>query len=135
MTARQQDAAHAIAVAGLAGVFGYQGLVPKLWKTDPSEVALWEAYGVPWPRATQIVRAVGAAEATFGIVTLARWNQRWPFVVALAGMPAVAVAASVTDRSLVGKNFSPVSLGLAVVALAGVALATSRAASPSRSRR
>ena len=51
-------------------------------------------------------------------------------VVALAGMPAVAVAASVTDRSLVSKNFSPVSLGLAVVALAGVALATSRAASP-----
>ena len=133
MTARHQDAAHAIAVAGLAGVFAYQGLVPKLWKTDPGEVALWEAYGVPRPRATQIVRAVGVAEATFGIVTLARQNQRWPFVIALAGMPAVAVAATTTDRSLASKNFSPISLGLAVVALAGVALATTPGASRSRS--
>jgi DoxX-like family len=135
MTAQPRSAAHTIAVAGLAGVFAYQGLVPKLWKTDPSEVALWEAYGVPRPRATQIVRAVGAAEATFGIATLARRNRRWPFLVALAAMPAVAIAATTTDRSLASKNFSPVSLGLAVVALAGVALATTPEASPSRSRR
>jgi hypothetical protein len=134
MTARQQAAAHTIAVAGLAGVFAYQGLVPKVWKTDPSEVALWEAHGVPRLRATQIVRAVGAVEATFGIMTVARRNQRWPFVIALAAMPAVALAATTTDRSLVSKNFSPVSFGLAVIALAGVALATSRGASPSRSR-
>jgi DoxX-like family len=135
MTARTRAAAHAIAVAGLAGVFAYQGLVPKVWKTDASEVALWEAYGVSRPRATQIVRAVGAVEATFGLMTLARRNQRWPFVVALAAMPAVAIAATTTDRSLASKNFSPVSLGLAVVALAGVALATTREASPLRSRR
>ena len=135
MTARRRDAAHAIAVAGLAGVFVYQGLVPKVWKADPSEVALWEAHGLDRARATQIVRAVGAVEATFGLVTLARRNRRWPFVIALAAMPAVAIAATTTDRSLASKNFSPVSLGLAVVCLAGVALATRREASPSRSRR
>ena len=134
MSERHRSAAHTIAVAGLAGVFAYQGLVPKVWKADPSEVALWEAHGVPRPRATRIVRAVGAAEATFGIVTVARQHQRWPFAIALTAMPAVALAAGTTDRSLLSKNFSPISLGVAVVALAGVALATSRGASPSRSR-
>jgi hypothetical protein len=135
MTARRRDAAHAIAVAGLAGVFAYQGLVPKVWKPDPGEVALWEAYGVPQPRATQIVRAVGVVEATFGFATLVRQNQRWPFMVALVTTPAVFVAAAMTDRSLPTRTFNPVSLGLAVVALAGVGLATTRGASPSRSRR
>ncbi len=126
MRASNQGAAHALAVAGLAGVFAYQGLVPKVWKTDPSEVALWEAFGVAQPRARQIVRAVGAAEATFGLVTVARRHQRWPFVIALAAMPAVAIGATTADRSLASRNFSPISLGVAVVALAGVALATGR---------
>jgi DoxX-like family len=134
MTSRHQTAAHGIAVAGLAGVFAYQGVVPKLWKRDPGEVAIWQGLGLPERRATRMVLVTGAAEATFAVVTVARRNHRWPFLVPLAAMPAVALVASRSDRSLVTRTFNPVSFAVAVVALAGVALATTREASPSRSR-
>jgi hypothetical protein len=70
------------------------------------------------------VRAVGAAEAAFAVVTVVRSNQRWPFVIALAAMPTLVVGAAKADRSILTQAFNPASLGLAVAALAGVALAT-----------
>jgi hypothetical protein len=125
--------AHAVAVAGLAGVFAYQGLVPKLWKLDRGEVAIWQTLGLGEARAGQLVRAVGAMEAGFAIATVARSQKRWPFAVALAAMPALAIGAAKADRSILAHAFNPGSLGLAVSALAGVALAT-REGRPSGSR-
>jgi hypothetical protein len=121
---RNQAIAHAIAVGGLAGVFAYQGLIPKVWKLDGGEVAIWQSLGLPHRRAIRVVRAVGAAEAAFAVVTVARSNKRWPFVIALAAMPTLAIGAAKADRSILTKVFNPASLGLAVAALAGVALAT-----------
>ena len=121
---RDQAVAHATAVAGLVGVFAYQGLVPKVWKVDAGEVAIWQGLGLSSPRARQTVRAVGAAEAGFAVATAARSDKRWPFVLAMAAMPALAVGASKGDRSVLARAFNPGSLGIAVVALGGVALAT-----------
>jgi DoxX-like family len=122
--ARNQAIAHAIAVGGLAGVFAYQGLVPKVWKLDGGEVAIWRGLGLPDRQATRVVRAVGAVEAAFAVATVARSSKRWPFVIALAAMPTLAIGAAKADRSILTKAFNPASLGLAVAALAGVALAT-----------
>jgi hypothetical protein len=130
---RDQAVAHAIAVSGLAAVFAYQGLVPKVWKLDGGEVAIWQGLGLPRGRATSVVRAVGALEAAFAVATVARSNKRWPFVVALAAMPTLALGAATVDRSILTKAFNPASLGVAVAALAGVALATNEAR-PSASR-
>lgn len=121
---RNQAVAHAVAVGGLAGVFAYQGLVPKVWKLDKDEVAIWMGLGLPRRRAAQVVRTVGAVEATFAAVTLARSNKRWPFVIALAAMPTLAIGAAKANRSLLTKAFNPASLGLAVAGLAAVALTT-----------
>jgi hypothetical protein len=71
------------------------------------------------------VRAVGAVEAGFAVATVARADNRWPFVISLAAMPTLAIGAAKSDRSILTKAFNPGSLGVAVVALAGVALATS----------
>jgi len=121
---RSQAISHAVAVSGLAGVFAYQGLVPKVWKVDGGEVAIWQGLGLPRRRARRVVRAVGAAEAAFAVATVARSNKRWPFVVAVAAMPALAIGAAKADRSILTKAFNPASLGVAVASLAGVALAT-----------
>lgn len=121
---RDQAIAHATAVAGLVGVFAYQGLVPKLWKVDDGEVAIWCGLGLPPTRARALVRAVGAVEAGFAVATAARSGKRWPFVIALAAMPTLAAGAAKSDRSILTKAFNPGSLGIAVAALAGVALAT-----------
>jgi hypothetical protein len=121
---RDLAVAHATAVAGLAGVFAYQGVVPKLWRVDEREVAIWQGLGRPRGQARRIVRAVGAVEAGFAVATVAASGRRWPFVVALAAMPTLAVGAARADRSLLSEAFNPASLGLAVAGLAGVALAT-----------
>ncbi len=121
---RDQALAHAIAVAGLVGVFAYQGLVPKVWKRDHDEVAIWQNLGLPTARANQVVRAVGAVEAGFALATAARSGKRWPFLIAMAAMPALAIGTAKADRSMLTKAFNPGSLGIAVVGLAGVALAT-----------
>jgi hypothetical protein len=122
--ARNQAIAHAAAVAGLAGVFAYQGLVPKVWKVDRGEVAIWQGLGLAPNHAKRVVRAVGAVEAGFAVATIAAANKRWPFVVAIAAMPTLAIGAAKADRSILTRAFNPASLGIAVVALASVALAT-----------
>ena len=53
----------------LAGVFAYQGLVPKVWKVDRDEVAIWQGLGLSRSRARKVVRTVGAVEAGFAIAT------------------------------------------------------------------
>lgn len=121
---RNQALAHAIAVGGLAGVFAYQGLVPKVWELDGGEVAIWQGLGLPHRSARRVVRAVGIVEAAFAFVTVARSHKRWPFVIALAAMPTLAIGAAKADRTILTKAFNPASLGLAVASLAGVALAT-----------
>jgi hypothetical protein len=116
--------AHTLAVAGLTGVFAYQGLVPKIWKVDRAEVALWRSVGLAEPQARTMVRAVGALEAGFAVATAARAGKRWPFVIAIAAMPVLAAGTAKSDRSILSQAFNPGSLGIAVAALAGVALAT-----------
>lgn len=121
---RDQAIAHASAVGGLVGVFAYQGLVPKMWKVDGDEVAIWQGLGLSRSDARKVVRAVGAAEAGFAIAAAARAEQRWPFVIAIAAMPALAIGAARSDRSILSKAFNPGSLGIAVAALGVVALVT-----------
>jgi hypothetical protein len=124
MNPHRTGVAHTAAVAGLVGVFAYQGLVPKVWKVDRDEVAIWESLGLSRSRARKVVRTVGVVEASFAVATAARSGQRWPFVVAIAAMPTLAIGAAASDRSILTRAFNPGSLGIAVVALAGVALTT-----------
>jgi hypothetical protein len=121
---RDQAVAHATAVAGLVGVFAYQGLVPKVWKVDRDEVAIWQGLGLSGACARKVVRAAGAVEAGFAMATAVRSEKRWPFVITIAAMPTLAIGAARSDRSILTKAFNPGSLGIAMAALAGVALAT-----------
>jgi hypothetical protein len=117
--------AHAAAVGGLAGVWLYQGLVPKLLRADADEVAMWRgALGLSEPVARRAARAVGVVEIGMAAATLVRRDARWPFLAAAAAMPALAVGAAVGDRHSVTRAFNPVSLNLAVAGLAVVAWAT-----------
>jgi hypothetical protein len=121
---RDQALAHAVAVSGLAAGFAYQGLVPKILKLDAREIAIWRSFGVAPHHARRAVRAAGAAEVALAAAMVARSNDRWPFALALAAMPTLAIGAAKGDRSLFTEAFNPASLGLAVAALAGVVLAT-----------
>lgn len=122
---RDQAVAHASAVGGLAVIWLYQGLVPKLWKADAVEVALWRSsLGLGDRGARRAVRLAGGVEVAMGVATLAASRQRWPFVITAAAMPALLASAAVADRQTLGRAFNPVSLNLAAAALALVALVT-----------
>ncbi len=121
---RDQAIAHSVAVSGLAGVWFYQGIVPKLWKVDPSEVSLWRRVGFREGRARTAVRAAGAAELVAGLVTIVAGRRRWPFAVTAVAMPILAAAAMGADRRVFSRAFNPASLNWAMTALAGIALAT-----------
>jgi hypothetical protein len=121
---RELAVAHAAAVSGLAGAWLYQGLIPKLVAVDEQEVGIWRSLGLGRSNARRAVRAAGVIEVAMAAATVARSHRRWPFIVSAVAMPALAVGAARRDRSLLTKAFNPGSLGLAMAALAGVALAT-----------
>lgn len=121
---RDRALIHAIAVTGLAAVFAYQGIVPKLWKLDALEVAIWTNLGLAEPLAKLAVRAAGAIETSFAVITVAQSHKRWPFTIAIAAMPALALGAAMGDNTILTDAFNPASLGLAVAALGAIAIIT-----------
>lgn len=122
---RDQAIAHAAAVAGLVGIWMYQGLVPKLWGVDGSEVDMWRhTIGLGDTAARVAVRAAGAAEVAFGLVTIAKAARKWPFVATAVLMPVLAATAWKADRRSFRRAFNPASLNWAMVALAVAALAS-----------
>jgi hypothetical protein len=122
---RDLAVAHAAAVGGLAGIWLYQGLVPKLLRADADEVAMWRgALGLSDAGARRAARAAGLVELGMATVTVARRDTRWPFAAAAIAMPALAIGAAVGDRRVLTRAFNPVSLNLACAALAVVAFAT-----------
>jgi len=120
---RDQAIAHAAAVAGLAGVWLYQGLVPKLWRVDDGEVAIWRTLGLDDSRSRRTVRAVGAAEVAIGLATVAGRRHRAVFIATAVAMPVLAIGAGAADRGSLTRAFNPVSLNWAAAALAVVAAA------------
>lgn len=122
---RDQAVAHAAAVAGLVGVWVYQGLVPKLLAVDADEVALWRSsLGLGEGGARRAVRVAGALEIAAGAITVRHAQKRWPFVATAAAMPLLAGSALVADRRAFTRAFNPASLNWAVAALAVVAAVT-----------
>ncbi len=122
---RNQAIAHAAAIAGLSGVWIYQGVVPKLLAVDAAEVRLWRsALGLGQGPARAAVRAAGAAEVAAGILTIRKSREKGPFVATAIAMPLLALSAAKADRRSFSRAFNPASLNLAMAALAIVAVAT-----------
>ncbi len=116
--------AHTAAIAGVASVWFYHGLVPKVLLVDQGELDFWLRMGVGDDLATAAVVASGFLEIAFAILVVLFRNQRWPFLLTIAGMIGLLGAAAWTDPELLGRAFNPVGVNLAMIALALVALAT-----------
>ena len=123
---RNQAMAHGVAVAGVAGVWMYQGLVPKLIAVDAGEVALWRrSLGLSESTARKAVRVAGVAEVAAGFATVRFARKKGVFVATAVAMPILAASAAKADRRSFTRAFNPASLNWALGALALVAVATS----------
>ena len=112
--------AHGVARVGLAAIFAYHGLVPKLLGPDPGEVALMNAAGVPGALTGPAIVAFGIVEIAFAVILLRAWHRAWPAYLALAFAAAATVVVGLTAPSTLTGAFNPVTLNLAVAALAVV---------------
>jgi uncharacterized membrane protein YphA (DoxX/SURF4 family) len=113
--------AHLAARLGLAAMWIYQGLVPKLIASS-GEVALAIEAGLPRPELA--VSIIGGIEVGFGLVLLVVPIWRWPYLLtALAMLPlTLAILWSSPDTFLA--PFNPFSLNVVAGALGVVGFVT-----------
>jgi uncharacterized membrane protein YphA (DoxX/SURF4 family) len=118
--ALRQAVIHGIARVGLAAVFLYHGLVPKILGPDPQEVQMFGDVGVPAANIGQAAVALGIAEIVLAVGLLALWHSRWlPAICAAFAIVSTAIVAVASPRYL-GAAFNPVTLNLGVLCLASI---------------
>jgi hypothetical protein len=113
---------HFVARAGLALVFVYQGLAPKLLAAHRDEVAMLLDFGVAADNIEAMLRILGLAEVAFAFAVLIFWHRRWPSWLCLGLMFLAVAVVAVNSPRFLDAAFNPVSLNLAVACLAAVDL-------------
>jgi hypothetical protein len=102
---------HGIVRVGLALIFAWHGLVPKLLGPDALERSMMAATGMPADLVVSALRVMGAAEILIAAALLASWHRA-----ALAWLALVF--------AVVGSAFTPVTLNLGLGLLAAIDLLT-----------
>jgi hypothetical protein len=124
---------HGLSRVALAAIFLYQGLVPKVLFHHPDELAMMRAGGVPETVSSAALSILGLGEVAYGILLVAGWRWRWPLAMIVPTMVAVALGVAWTAPTYLVSAFNVVTLNVAVMALALVALVAAQDA-PSASR-
>jgi len=112
--------AHALARVGLALIWIYQGLVPKLLVSHPAEHAPFDQLGLG-AVSGEAVAVLGVLEIAFGIALLVRWRSTW--LAYLAGFVPImlTVGAVVDDPAIALGPYNPVVTTLGMAALGVIA--------------
>ncbi len=113
---------HLTARLTLALVWLYQGLVPKVIFRNSDELAMLRAAGLSDSAARGLSVGIGWCEVALGLLLLLAWRSRWPLWFTLVAMPAAALAVALQSPRFLVAAFNPVSLNVAVFALAATAL-------------
>lgn len=116
----QRAVTHAAARIGLAAVFFWHGLVPKLIARHPDELRLIEESGVPADVAPTLLIAAGVLEVAYAAALVLMWRARWIFPLTAVLLAVLLIPALVADASLITNPFSPVTLTIALLTLCGV---------------
>ncbi len=122
VSSMQQALTHAVVRTALAFVFAYQGLVPKLLARHADELAMLRQAGASAGSAAALLVLAGTAELTFALVLLWFWRSRWPAVATIILMLLATLGVALRSPGYLEAAFNPVSLNLAVAALAIVDL-------------
>lgn len=111
--------AHALARVGLALIWIYQGLVPKLLVSHPAEHAPFDQLGLGAVSAEAVV-ALGVLEIAVGVALLVWWRSSWLAYLA-GGLPvALTAGAVIADPSVALGPYNPVVTTVGMAALGGI---------------
>jgi uncharacterized membrane protein YphA (DoxX/SURF4 family) len=123
-TSRDRALVYTVARGVLAFTWLYHGLIPKLLRHDAIELDLLSRIGTPISRLPLAVTLAGWVEVLFGLLLIVLWRRRWPLWLTIAlmlvGIPVVAVSAP----AYLGAAFNPLTLNLAIAALAVICTIT-----------
>jgi hypothetical protein len=118
---------HAVARASLAGIWIYQGVVPKLLQPATSgELDLLRASHMFEGHEETVLPLVALGEIGFGLLLLLLWRQRLVLHVNNAVLVLLLIGAIVGMPALLGRAFNPVTLNGAMVALGVVGVLATR---------
>jgi hypothetical protein len=111
----------------VAGIWLYQGLVPKLLGPHPDEAAMSSAFGIAPSLQAPVSYAAGVGEVLIGLCVLLLPRRPWPQLVSAVATAVLLVFVAIyTPRYLIGA-FNPVVMNVASIALSIVALLALRA--------
>jgi hypothetical protein len=108
-----------IARGGLAFMFGYHGLIPKLLWLSPGELTMIQSHGI-----TQVelfANIAGVAEIALALWILLAPRSGWPLAVATTALFGLLLDVAIFNPSMLKDAFNPVSLNMAGLALCAVA--------------
>jgi hypothetical protein len=120
---------HAVARWGIAFIWLWQGLVPKLLFANTDEQTMLLAGGL----SPEFLPAIGALEVTIAVATLGLWRWRPFFLWNGLAMVAAVIAVALNSPSYLVGAFNPVTLNAGVMLLSIVGY-LSAAEIPSASR-
>jgi len=120
---------HAVARLGIAFIWLWQGLVPKLLFASADEKAMMAGAGLP----LSLLPVIGALELVFAIATLALWRWRILFLLNILAMTMALIAVALQSPVYLAAAFNPVTLNVGMVLLS-IAGYLSAAELPSASR-
>lgn len=108
---------YGLARCGVAFIWIWHGLVPKLIAHDAAERLMLAQAGVP----DGLLVPIGVAEVVFGVAVLLLWRRRWPLAATVAAMLFALCSVGLRSPEFVTAAFNPVTLNVSVIVLCVIA--------------
>lgn len=121
-TSLEKTFSYALSRLTIAFVWFYHGLVPKLIHRNPDELKMLRDAGIASSELLRVLSLLGYMEICFALIFVIFWKSRWPLWFTITAMILATLGVAITSPSYLTGAFNPVTLNLAVAALAGVGL-------------
>jgi hypothetical protein len=117
-------------------VWVYQGVVPKLLYPDTGELGILQGAGFSAAAAHWVAAGVGVGEILFGLLfwLLPAWRLRPVYWLHLVGLLVLGAGALFSQPAVFVAPFNPLTLNLALMAMAAVRLLVPEDILPSAAR-
>ena len=121
-TSIERSLTHATCRVTLAAIWIYQGVVPKLVYGETSgELDTIRAAGMFDGAEHAMLYTAGIVEILIGLTLLIWWRGRGMLLAIIAMLVALGTAAAIAEPALLTRQFNPVTLNLAMIALTAIA--------------
>ena len=121
-SSRERAFTYAISRLGVAFVWFYHGLVPKLLNRNIDELRMLHDAGIANSELVKAVSVLGVLEMLFALTVLLFWKSRWPLLVTVVGMLLATLGVAIASPNYLTAAFNPLTLNFSVAALAVVNL-------------